>query len=587
MVDTPGRIPEDFIQAVLSRVDIIEVIGNSVPLRKAGTSYVACCPFHKEKTPSFSVNQQKQFYHCFGCGVSGDAIQFLIEHNSISFVEAVELLAAQVGLVMPNINKDDQFAEHNLIYNILAEAMTFFEQQLRQHILAKQAVQYLKDRDLTGVTAKDFKLGFAPPGWDNLLTNIAKDSQQKELGVKAGLFVKNNAGKYYDRFRNRIMFPIRNRRGKVIGFGARVIDGTNDEPKYLNSPETTIFNKSQELYGYYEARAAIQQQQNVLVVEGYMDVVMLAQHGIKNVVATLGTACTEQHIQQLFKTVPEIIFSFDGDAAGRKAAWRALELCLPLLDDKHRIKFLLLRNNEDPDSFVRKHGGAALQEEIKRAASLTDFLFDSIAKQVDLSQIDGKVQFANLIKQQLVKLPEGIYKAMLFDRLAKVIDIDPAALQEKKAPIRQNYRELSHTIVTKKGLSLVSPAIRALAMLVHNRALVAEMPDLHGVAQIDIAGCPLFFAVCQLLLTAPHMSEQEIKTNLPGDLSKNFDLMALRAIARIVPKDGIRLEFLGAIGLLRKREKELQLDNLLHKAGQNTLSADEKRLLQQMLQEKG
>ncbi len=584
MVDTPGRIPEDFIQSLLSRVDIVEVINAAVPLRKAGTNYVACCPFHNEKTPSFSVNKNKQFYHCFGCGVSGDAIQFLIENNALSFVEAVELLAGQLGMQMPQSGQSEPSADHNLIYNVLSEATAFFEQQLRQQTLAKQAVQYLKDRGLTGITAKEFRLGFAPPGWDNLLTSIAKDPKQKEVGVKAGLFVSREGNKFYDRFRNRIIFPIRNRRGKVIGFGGRIIGSQSDEPKYLNSPETPVFSKSHELYGYYEARQAIARSNIVLVVEGYMDVVSLAQAGITNVVATLGTACTEQHVQYLFKTVPEIIFCFDGDKAGKKAAWRSLEMCLSLLDDQHRVKFLILRDNEDPDSYVRKYGAAAFQVEMKQAASLPDFLFTTLAKQVDLDHIDGRVQFATQIKQYLTKLPEGILKTMLFDRLAQLVNVDASLFYGKKThPVRRG--EFSKSIITK---ALVSPAIRALALLISYRDLLLELPgDLPDLASIDIFGCPLFCAVAATLKATPNINDNELKALLPEELRENFVAMDLRGIAHIVPKQGIREEFLGAIEILRRRKKELVMDDLLLKAKKNVLSGADKLLLQQMLQEKG
>lgn len=591
MVDTLGRIPDDFIQSLLARVDIVEVIGSHITLRKAGTNYVACCPFHNEKTPSFSVNQHKQFYHCFGCGVSGDAIQFLKENTGVTFVEAVELLAGRVGMQMPVLDSSNASPEYNLIYTVLSEATKFFEQQLRQHKLAIHAVKYLKDRGLTGIVAKNFCLGFAPPGWDNLLTSIAKDNDSKDAGVKAGLFVNREGNKYYDRFRNRIMFPIRNRRGKVIGFGGRIIGSTSDEPKYLNSPETVLFNKSQELYGYYEARQTIQKLDSVLVVEGYMDVVSLAQAGITNVVATLGTACTEQHVQQLFKAVTEIIFCFDGDAAGRKAAWRSLELCLPLLDDKHRIKFMILSGSEDPDSFVRKYGSAAFQAEMQKAQSLPDFLFDTLAKQLDLEHIDGRVQFANQVKEQLTKLADGIFKNMMFDRLGQLIDVDPAMLRDPTNLSSGKFKQFTPG-KTKfnpniRSIALVSPAIRAVAMLLSDRELIAELPSMQGLEIIDIAGSALLCAVSAILQAAPNASDEEIKQQLPEALAKNFVAAELRGIARIIPRDGLKQELLGVIALLRRREKELVMDKLLLQAKQNTLSGNDKLLLQQLLQEKG
>ncbi len=591
MVDQTARIPDEFIQALLSRTDIVEVLSSYLTLKKTGSNYMACCPFHSEKTPSFSVNQNKQFYHCFGCGVSGDVIQFLKEHLGISFIEAVEQLAAKAGMQLPTLDGAQNNVEFNLIYNILSEATAFFEQQLRQHKLSDRAVQYLKNRGLTGLTAKTFRLGFAPPGWDNLLSHLAINAEQKELGIKAGLFIKKDPNKFYDRFRDRIMFPIRNKRGKVIGFGGRVIDANSTEPKYLNSPETVVFNKGYELYGYYEARQEITKQEAVIVVEGYMDVVALAQAGITNVVATLGTACTEQHIQNLFKTVPEIVFCFDGDSAGKKAAWRALELCLPLLDDKHWIKFIILNSGEDPDSFVRKYGGTAFISLLKQAISLPDYLFATLEKQVDLQQIDGRIQLANLITAQLAKLPDGMLKQMLYDRLGKLIDVDPAILQGKKAG-EFKRPSFNKTIAVKKPTLNkhnipVSPATRATALLLVNRDLLQVLPDLDGLDAVDFAGIDLFCAMARFLKINPVATDTEIQLALPENLVLNFIPAELRAIARIVPIEGVQAEFLGIIALLRRREKELIMDKLLLKAKQNALSEAEKLLLQQMLQGKG
>ncbi len=485
---------------------------------------------------------------------------------------------------MPVLEKDAQSAEHKLIYTVLSEATKYFEQQLRQQTVAKQAVDYLKDRGLTGVTAKHFGLGFAPPGWDNLLNSIANNPTQKELGVKAGLFVKKDPIKYYDRFRNRIMFPIRDRRGNVIGFGARTIGTIQDEPKYINSPETVVFSKSHELYGYFEARQAIQKAQAVLVVEGYMDVVSLYQAGVSNVVATLGTACTEHHVQYLLKTVPELIFCFDGDLAGKKAAWRAMEISLPLLEDKYRIKFLLLRGGEDPDSFVRKYGLQAMQLEIKQAISLPDFLFDTLTKKYDLQQIDDRVKFANQVKQYVLKLPDGMLKTLLFDRLARTIDIDPALFRNKQSAQQFRQREYTDIVMTKH--KSISPAMRALALLINDRTLLGLLPDLQGLERIDIAGSALFCAIASVLHTDPEISDNDLKNKLPVEMSKYFDLPTLRGVADLVPASGRQEELLGAIGILRRREKELAMDELLRKAKQNALTPAEKQLLQQMLQEK-
>ncbi len=591
MSNSPGRIPEDFIKTLLSRVDIVEVIGEHVSLRKTGANFMACCPFHNEKTPSFSVNQSKQFYHCFGCGVSGDAIQFLKEKTGVSFVEAVELLATQAGLSMPVIEEDPKFAQQNLIYNVLSEASSFYAQQLREHSVAKHAVQYLKDRGLTGIVAKRFQLGFAPPGWDNLLNTFPAERQARDTGVMAGLLV-NRDDRYYDRFRNRIMFPIRNRRGNVIGFGGRVIEKNSNEPKYLNSPETPAFNKSYELYGLYEARQAITEADRVLVVEGYMDVVALAQVGIQNVVATLGTACTSHHIKLLFKHATEIVFCFDGDKAGRKAAWRALELCLPLLDDKHRIKFLLLPNGLDPDSYVRAHGASALEDEIKQAISLPDYLFETIAKQADLQQIDGRVQVANDIKHHLEKLPEGLLKTMLFDRLADLVKVESGKLHKKSIPPQNRWNEFSQPVFDNKQrgiqeLVLVSPAMRAVALLFSHRELLEDLPPLVGIEGVDIAGCKLLAAVGEILQSDPAAEDEQVKQRLSAQLARYFIPAQLRGIARLVPENGFKQEFVDALNVLRKRQDELVLEKLLVKAKKNDLSAEEKVRMQQLLQDMG
>lgn len=574
------RIPENFIQDLLSRVDIVEIIDSRVPLKKAGNNFVACCPFHQEKTPSFSVNQIKQFYHCFGCGVSGDAIQFLIEREGLNFVEAIETLAGHVGMQMPKDNTNDSASE-NLIYNILTEAMRFFEVELRRHPLATNAVSYLKDRGLTGITAKEYRLGFSPPGWTNLLSQIAKDQKSRENGLKAGLFINREDGSAYDRFRNRIIFPIRNAQGKPVGFGGRVIDG-KEQPKYLNSPETIVFNKSYELYGLYEARSEIRKTNQVIVVEGYMDVLALAQAGIKNVVATLGTACTEQHLKRLFKASREIVFCFDGDEAGRKAAWRALELCLPLLDDDHLVKFLVLKQGYDPDSFLQQKGVDEFQIELGHALSLADYFFTSLSEGRMVEHIDDRVQVANTASKYLKQIPDGLFKDMMFSRLAQLVSVDLAALTSK--PVVSSAKVISTKQV--KHVQPISPAIRALALLVANRDLVELTPDLSGIQEVDILGSKLFCAVVAILKNDANLDDEQIKHKLPGQIAKNFVASELRAYARIVPVNGLLQEYLGALERLQQRQKELMMEKLLVKAQQNSLSQEDKQLLQNLLLEK-
>ena len=349
-----GRIPREFIDELLARLDVVEVINRRVPLKKAGKDFKACCPFHNEKTPSFTVSRPKQFYHCFGCGVSGTAITFLMEFEHLSFPEAVEELAGEAGLEVPDTGPARSGDNPTLpLLEILGEASRYYKDQLRSHRDASTTIAYLKQRGLTGEIAAQFDLGYAPTGWDNL-SSTADNEEKLDLMVKAGLISKRESGGHYDRFRARVIFPIHDNKGRVIAFGGRLLD--EGEPKYLNSPETPVFHKGSELYNLHRARSAIAQQQMSIVVEGYMDVLALAQHGIDHCVATLGTATTTTHLQRLFRLAPSIVFCFDGDRAGRDAAGRALEIALPLLESGRQVSFLFLPDGEDPDSVVRDQG---------------------------------------------------------------------------------------------------------------------------------------------------------------------------------------------------------------------------------------
>jgi len=395
-----GRIPQNFIDDLVSRADIVEIINARVPLKKKGKEYTACCPFHNEKTPSFTVSDSKQFYHCFGCGAHGTALGFFMEYENLDFVDAIEALAAEYNLDVPRENtgftngptKDDK----QPLYDIIAKASELFQQQLKS---SDKAVDYLKQRGLTGDIAKTYNLGYAPEGWNFLTDNLGKDKTTIDTLVSTGLLVQKDGGKQYDRFRDRIIFPITDRRGRIIGFGGRVID--DGEPKYLNSPENAVFHKGLELYGLYETRKAVRKLERIIIVEGYMDVVALAQHGIEYAVASLGTATTKDQIQKTLRTVSEIIFCYDGDAAGLKAAWRALENTLPIIRDGQIVKFLFLPEKEDPDSMVRKEGKQDFEQRLDNATTLSDFLFDTLKKKTDINTMDGRAQLAESAKPLL------------------------------------------------------------------------------------------------------------------------------------------------------------------------------------------
>ncbi|MAY42215.1 MULTISPECIES: DNA primase [unclassified Neptuniibacter] len=428
-----GRIPQTFIDDLLARVNIIDVLDGRVQkLKRAGKNYSGLCPFHKEKTPSFSANQEKQFYYCFGCGAGGNALGFLMEYENIGFPEAVEELAKSAGMEVPRDDspqqreKDQQLKK---LYELLDAASQYYEDQLRSNDSRTDAVNYLKSRGLSGQAAKAFSIGFAPSGWDNLLKHLGKDDPHKaKLLEEAGMLIHNEErDSRYDRFRNRIMFPIRDQRGRTIAFGGRVLG--DDKPKYLNSPETPTFHKSRELYGLYEARKHNSKLDRLIIVEGYMDVVGLAQYGIHYAVATLGTATTEQHLERLFKIVPEIIFCFDGDNAGREAAMRALKTAIPVIEDGKEARFLFLPDGEDPDSLVRQEGEIAFSERLSTAQPLSEFFFKSHSETADLDSMDGRARFSTEVLPAINSMRPSLLQQMMLDRICELTNLSLDQIQ--------------------------------------------------------------------------------------------------------------------------------------------------------------
>ncbi len=421
-----GLIPQNFIDNLLARTDIVEIISDRISLKKAGRNHQALCPFHKEKSPSFSVSQDKQFFYCFGCGASGNALGFVMDFDHVGFPEAVELLARRAGLEVPREKGTQQKRErYDTLYQILEKSAEWYSEQLRSHSSASAAKNYLRQRGLDGKTAKLFRLGFAPPGWDSLITALGNTPERGQLLLDGGLVVENEERKStYDRFRNRIIFPIRDQRGRTIAFGGRVLG--DDKPKYLNSPETPVFHKGRELYGLYEAKQANRNLEQVLVVEGYMDVIALAQQGITCAVATLGTATTADHLNQLFRHTSQVVFCFDGDNAGRQAAWRALENAIPGMDDGRQIRFLFLPQGEDPDSLVRKEGANAFLFRLKdksQALPFDDYFFRHFEQEIDISTLDGKARLVHKVTPYIHKLPEGTFKSLMLKKLGELSDL--------------------------------------------------------------------------------------------------------------------------------------------------------------------
>lgn len=445
-----GLIPQAFIDNLLNRADIIDVIDKRVPLKKSGKNYSACCPFHQEKTPSFSVQPDRQFYYCFGCGAAGNAIGFIMNFDQVDFPQAVENLAKENGLEVPREESPaaaQKQSENAKLYDVLEQASNYYQLQLRKHKDREQPIGYLKARGLSGEIAKEFNIGYAPAGWDNLITELGTDQATIESLAKSGMLIEkdrtadasSDRREHYDRFRHRIMFPIRDARGRTIAFGGRVLG--DDKPKYLNSPETPVFHKGSELYGLFEAKKSSNKHTQLLVVEGYMDVIALAQAGIRNAVATLGTATGAYHLQRLFRMVSEVVFCFDGDSAGRTAAWRALEASLPEMQDGRQVKFLFLPEGEDPDTLVRKIGADKFNEVIANATPLEDFFFDKLSVDIDVSSIEGKARLSNLAKPLLKSLPHGVYGQLMKDKLAQLMGIGADALEKLMAQPTETQEE--------------------------------------------------------------------------------------------------------------------------------------------------
>ncbi|WP_286239863.1 DNA primase [Neptuniibacter halophilus] len=427
-----GRIPQHFIDDLLARVNIIDVLDGRVQkLKRTGKNYSGLCPFHKEKTPSFTANQEKQFYYCFGCGAGGNALGFLMEYENLNFPEAVEELAKSAGMDVPKDDSPQQREKDqrlSKLYDLLSQSDQFYQEQLRSSEHRGDAVNYLKARGLTGQIAKAFGIGFAPSGWDNLLNHLGQSADQRNLLEEAGLLIHNEErDSRYDRFRNRIMFPIRDQRGRTIGFGGRVLG--DDKPKYLNSPETPTFHKSRELYGLYEARKHNNKLDRLIIVEGYMDVVGLAQYGIHYAVATLGTATTAQHLERLFKLVPEVIFCFDGDSAGREAALRALKTTLPVIEDGKEARFLFLPEGEDPDSLVRQEGAEAFSERLSSSLPLSEFFFKSYSENADLDSMDGRARFSTEVLPAINSMKPSLLQQMMLDRICDLTHLSLEQIQ--------------------------------------------------------------------------------------------------------------------------------------------------------------
>ena len=574
-----GRIPREFIDELLARLDVVEVINRRVPLKKAGKDFKACCPFHNEKTPSFTVSRPKQFYHCFGCGVSGTAITFLMEFEHLSFPEAVEELAGEAGLEVPDTGPARSGDNPTLpLLEILGEASRYYKDQLRSHTDASTTIAYLKQRGLTGEIAAQFDLGYAPTGWDNL-SSTAGNEEKLDLMVKAGLISKRESGGHYDRFRARVIFPIHDSKGRVIAFGGRLLD--EGEPKYLNSPETPVFHKGSELYNLHRARSAIAQQQMSIVVEGYMDVLALAQHGIDHCVATLGTATTTTHLQRLFRLAPSIVFCFDGDRAGRDAAGRALEIALPLLESGRQVSFLFLPDGEDPDSVIRDQGADTFRTLIESATPLPDLLFDTLLNQTDLTRMDGKARLATLARPLISRVPEGPLRELMQQRLSDLTGVAPSGL----GGLATTPPTVPHKRASTRSKRL-SPLATAISVLVQRPQLATGLDLPTAVVDTqDDPGVQLLTKVHGFARENPQLTTASLIERFRGD-EQQPTLEKLASRNHLVDDDGLEIFLAETLATLASQSIDDTIAELLRLASDRELSGIEKQQLGELYQQR-
>lgn len=542
-----GRIPQNFIDELLARTEIVDLIDGFVPLKKMGKDYKACCPFHDEKTPSFTVSQNKQFYHCFGCGANGTAISFLMEYNHLDFLEAIEELANKAGLPIP-AEASQPRTDNNLseLYELLELVVRFYCTQLREHAQANRAVEYLKKRGISGEIARQFELGYAPAGWDNLIQKLgSSDAAQKRLAL-TGMIIKRDNGGHYDRFRDRVMFPIRDQRGRVIGFGGRVLD--DETPKYLNSPETQIYHKGRELYGLYQARQANRDLQRLYVVEGYMDVIALAQYGISNAVASLGTAATTEHLERLFRTTAQVVFCFDGDSAGLKAATRAMETVLPLLKDGHQVFFKFLPDGQDPDDYIRSHGADKFQSNAD-LTSLSDYMVKVSKAENDLNTTEGSSRFMSNINPLLGLLPDGVFKQLMLQRIEKLTGLSAGSITIKsRAVSRLPGKRLPLYKSNSGGMTKISWLI---AMLLKQPELALLIEDPAYLTRSKTAGIEILSQLIESIKQTPNVTTAQILERWrESRFSKRFHELSS---TQILDDEHIDLqhEFLDAIGSIK------------------------------------
>jgi DNA primase len=570
-----GRIPDSFLDDLLARVDIVEVIGARVPLKRQGREYSARCPFHDERSPSFTVSPTKQFYHCFGCGAHGTALRFLMEYDRLEFLDAVEDLARRVGVEVPrDTRQQHQRGEFDALYGTCEAAARFFQQQLAQ---SSKANRYLEQRGVDAETRQRFSIGYAPPGWDAIRTALGGDQERLALLEKVGLLSRNDSGHVYDKFRDRVIFPIHDRRGRVIAFGGRVLE-KDDGPKYLNSPETPLFHKGRELYGLWQVRQAHSKIPRLIVVEGYMDVVALFQFGVTTAVATLGTATTPDHAELLFRNSADVYFCFDGDRAGRGAAWKALESVLPRMKDGRQANFLFLPDGEDPDSMLRRHGAAGFDAVLAQALPLSEFFFSEMSSDIRLGTLDGRARLVERCRPMLAQIPDGAFRDLMEQRLGELTGIGSSAANTPASPPRVADRSNPRRGAAPRR-SLVRTAI---SLLLQQPKLAEALPPPQPFAALRQPGVALLIELLDLCTARPGITTGGVLEAFAGrDEAAALHKLALQEF----PGDeaGWRTELEGAAQQLTRQTLQQRLDELTARQAEHGLDPDESDELRGLL----
>jgi len=567
-----GLIPQPFLDELLHRTDLVELVDGYVPLKKRGNSFLACCPFHNEKSPSFNVVAKKQFYHCFGCGVSGNAISFVMAYLNQSFIDAVETLASRIGMTVPRDGNPEKTQQTLSLYQLLGRVSQYYQHSLKHS--GQDAITYLRNRGLSGDIAKRYQLGYAPAGWNTLEQEF---KQNKADLITTGMLIQKDDGKTYDRYRHRIMFPIHDRNGRIIGFGGRIIN-PEDKPKYLNSPETIIFQKNRELYGLHQILQQNQAVKNILIVEGYLDVIALAQHGINNAVAALGTATSTYHIQLLSKHTKQVIFCFDGDEAGKKAAWRALENSLALIDNDLDARFVFLPDGHDPDSLVRAEGMDAFLARVDAAMPLNQYLMDTLTAGIDTQSAAGKSRLINAAKPLLQAMPEGACKHLLIDDLSRATRIENHRLIQ----LLNDKTPAPAAADVQKPIGR-SPIRLAVALIIQHPDIYTACRDQLDIDELDGPGLETLQKILQQIAQNPGTNTASL-IELWRDTDLFESLGKLAGWDHQVPDDALTNEFIDHIRFLKKQTIENKIGQFLAKSRKQGLTNSEQLVLQEMIQ---